>query len=69
MCTIGCLPNMHIWKSEQRERELPTLKTPKMAAWKENRNCQRGKTRTAKICRRLSTLDCYANTKILRGWL
>lgn len=27
ICTIGCLPDVHVWGSEQRE--LPTLKTPK----------------------------------------
>lgn len=27
ICTIGCLPDVHVWGSEQRE--LPTFKTPK----------------------------------------
>lgn len=31
-----------------------------MAAWKENRNCQHGKTKTDKICGGMSRLDSYA---------
>lgn len=38
------------------------IKNTKMAAWKENRNCQRGKTKTEKICGRMSRLDSYAKS-------
>lgn len=45
ICTIGFPPHVHVWGSEQRAAHI---KNTKMAAWKENRNCLHGKTKTEK---------------------
>ena len=75
ICTIGCFPYVHVW-DQNRQKSCPHKKNTNMAAWKENWNCQSGKTKTDKICGRISKLDSGAKKKkenekttVWRRWL